>query len=77
VSRIWVTLGGMPRCVKCCEHGVALSRIFCPWCDDISDGMYDCIAGPDEPQWLCAHGIGIEPGNSEDDFLACLRGAKP
>jgi hypothetical protein len=82
VSRIWVTPEGMPRCVKCCAHGVLLAA-WCGWCDDMMCGEFDCVVGWDEPQWLCPHGIGTPFGPDRagrwgsDDFLACLRAVKP
>jgi hypothetical protein len=44
--------------------------------------MDDCYVASDEPQWMCPHGIGTPYGQDylglhRDDFLACLREAKP
>lgn len=50
-----------PRCNHCCSHGVPLIH-WCGWCEDIEQGMDDCIIPEDEPQWLCPHGIGVAIG---------------
>src|SRR5581483_93868 len=44
----------------CCDHGIPRDGTrWCGWCDDIHEGYGDdCRIPPDEPMWLCPHGIG-------------------
>lgn len=56
------TPGKAPRCPSCCDHGVPLTR-NCGSCEDTEDGYLDVLSD-DEPQWLCPHGVGVEPGAS-------------
>jgi hypothetical protein len=48
-----------PRCRYCCTHGIPWYQ-RCGWCEDVDDGLWDCIVGDDEEQWLCEHGVGRE-----------------
>ena len=61
-----------PRCRRCCEHGIPWSAEdmkkygtpgWCGWCEDVAGGHADPIPA-DEPQWLCHHGVGEQPGGS-------------
>lgn len=51
-----------PRCELCCVHGVPWERSYCPWCQDEQEDYYDAHPDDTDQQWLCPHGIGVEPG---------------
>lgn len=64
-----------PRCPLCCRHGLPFSAAdqkafgtagWCGWCDDAAGG-YDDGPFAGEPQWLCPHGIGEQPGSDRHE----------
>jgi len=63
------TDAGKPRCPRCCTHGLPYSAEdmkkygtsgWCGWCED--EEVYGPMIPDDEPQWLCPHGVGEQPG---------------
>lgn len=46
------------RCHRCCEHGIPWKGAeACLWCEDVALG-WDAPIAPQDPQWLCPHGVG-------------------